>query len=59
MGNSLAVQRLGLRALTVEGPGSILGQGTKIPQATWCSQKKYNNNIYQKNKRNIVAMNQE
>ena len=23
-----------------EGPGSTPGQGTKIPQASWCSQKK-------------------
>ena len=36
---SLAVQRLGLCAFTAEGPGSILGWGTKIPQATRCSQK--------------------
>ena len=27
------VQRLGLRAFTAEGPGSIPGQGTKIPRA--------------------------
>ena len=31
-GNSLAVQWLGLCALTAEGLDSILGQGTKIPQ---------------------------
>ena len=30
-GNSLAVQWLGLRASTAEGPGQIPGQGTKIP----------------------------
>ena len=28
------VQWLGLQAFTAEGPGSIPGQGTKIPQAT-------------------------
>ena len=39
IGNSLAVQKLGLRALTDEGPGLIPGQGTKIPQATWRGQK--------------------
>ena len=30
--NSLAVQWLGLRALTAKGTGSISGWGTKIPQ---------------------------
>ena len=34
-GNSLAVQWLGL---TAEDPGSVPGQGTKIPQATWHDQ---------------------
>ena len=33
-GNFLAVQWLGLYAFTAEGPGSIPGWGTKIPQAT-------------------------
>ena len=37
---SLAVQRLGLRALTAKGPGSVPGQGTKIPQAVQCGQNK-------------------
>ena len=36
-GNSLAVQWLGLCSCTV---GLILGQGTKIPQGSWCGQKK-------------------
>ena len=40
LGNSLAVQWLGLRAFTAEGPGSIPGRGTKIPQALRGSQKK-------------------
>ena len=40
LGNSLAVQWLGFRAFTAEGPGSIPGQGTKIPQATWRPQNK-------------------
>ena len=39
-GNSLGVQWLGLCTLTAEGPGSILGQGTKIPQAVLSGQKK-------------------
>ena len=38
--DSLAIQWLGLRALTAEGPGSTPGWGIKIPQAAWCSQKK-------------------
>ena len=40
MGNSLAVQWLGLCAFIAEGVGSIPGRGTKILQATWCSPKK-------------------
>ena len=40
-GNSLEVQWLVLRAFTAEGPGSIPGQGTKIPQtARLLGQKK-------------------
>ena len=39
MGNSLAIQWLGLRASTAGGMGSIPGQETKIPQATWRGQK--------------------
>ena len=38
-GNSLAVQRLGLCALTAEGLGSIPGRGTKILQAARCSRR--------------------
>ena len=34
MGNSLLVQWLGLCAFTAKDPGSIPGQGTKIPQAS-------------------------
>ena len=33
------VQWLGCHALTAEGPGSIPGRGTKIPQAAWHGQK--------------------
>ena len=32
-GNSLVVQWLGLHAVTTKVPGSIFGQGTKIPNA--------------------------
>ena len=39
-GNSLVVQWLGHYALTAKSLGSIPGRGTKIPQATWCSQKR-------------------
>ena len=30
----------GLGAFTAVGAGSVLGLGTKIPQAMWCDQKK-------------------
>ena len=40
LGNFLAVQWLGLHALTAEGLGSIPGRGTKIPHAAQCGQKK-------------------
>ena len=39
-GNSLAVQWLGLCAFTAKGLSPIPDQGTRIPQATQCSQKK-------------------
>ena len=42
---SLAVQWLRLHTSTAGGTDSIPGQGTKIPQATWHSQKK-KKNIY-------------
>ena len=35
--NSLAVRWLGLWAFTAKDASSILGPGTKIPQALWCS----------------------
>ena len=38
-GSFLAVQWLGLCALTAEGPGSTPGGGTKIPEAVRCNQK--------------------
>ena len=39
-GKSLVVQQLGLGAFTAKGLGLIPGQGTKIPYAAWCGQKK-------------------
>ena len=39
-GSSLVVQWLRCHTFTAKVPGSILGQGTRIPQAMWCSQKK-------------------
>ena len=39
-GNSLAVQWLRLHIFTAEGPGSTPGQGTTVPQAVRCGQKK-------------------
>ena len=39
-GSSLAVQWLGLCTPTAKVPGSIPGQGTKIPHVMWCGQKK-------------------
>ena len=39
-GNALVIQWLGLHDFTVMGPGSRHGQGTKIAQAVWRSQKK-------------------
>ena len=40
LGNSLAVQWLGLGVLTAQGQGSIPGLGTKISQAARRSQKR-------------------
>ena len=39
LGTSLVVQWLGLHIFTAKGPGSVPGQGTKIPQAMWHGQK--------------------
>ena len=39
-GTSLVVQCIGLCASTAGGTESIPGQGTKIPHAAQCSQKK-------------------
>ena len=43
-GTSLVDQCLRLCASNAGGAGSIPGRGTKIPQATWRSQKAKNNN---------------
>ena len=40
IGNSLVVQWLGLHAPTARSPGSIPGEGTKIPQAMQSGPKK-------------------
>ena len=55
-GTSLAVQQLRLHASTAGGTGSIIGQGTKFPYASWpkhhnIKQKQYYNkfNKYLKN----------
>ena len=45
-GTSLVVQWLGLSTLTAESPGSVVGWGTKIPQAEWRIQKKQRLSIY-------------
>jgi len=39
-GISVAVQWLRLLAVDAGSMGSILGEGTKIPHTTWCSQRK-------------------
>ena len=38
-GSSLVVQWLRLYAFTAKGMGSILGQGTKAPQAACCGEE--------------------
>ena len=38
--NSQVVEWLGLCVSTAEGPGSIPGQGAKIPEAVQCGQEK-------------------
>ena len=40
VGNSMVVQWSQLCAFTADGPGSIPGWGTKIPQTAQCGQKK-------------------
>ena len=39
VGTSLVFQWLQFHASTAGGMGSIPGQGTEIPHATWCNQK--------------------
>ena len=39
LGNFPAIQQLGICTPTAKDPGLIPVQGTKIPQAAWCSQK--------------------
>ena len=40
-GSSLAVQWLRLHTSTAEGTGSIPGQETRIPHASWLGKKKF------------------
>ena len=40
LGNSLVVQWLGCHPFTAEGPGPVLGRGTKVLQTTCFGQKK-------------------
>ena len=42
MGNSPLVLWLKFCAFTAKDPGTIIGWGTKIPQAVGCDQKKDN-----------------
>ena len=46
IGNSLVVQWLGLHAPTARSPGSIPGEGTKIPQAMQSGPKKKSFKIF-------------
>ena len=46
VGNSLAVQWLGLCSFTAKGVGSIPGQGTKIATSRAVRQKKKQNNLF-------------
>ena len=45
---------MGLCAFTAEGPGSIPGQGTKIPQTAQCGQKTKQNKKVCKMKGGII-----
>ena len=56
-GNSLAVQWLGLHASTAGGTGSIPGQGTKIPHATWGMAKKEKKKYYWLFTENLLCAN--
>ena len=50
----MVVQWLGLCAFTAEGLDSIPGRATKIPQTSWCGQKKFKNKINKiKSRRNL------
>ena len=42
----LEVEWLRLQAYSAGGMGSIPGQGTKVPQATWCSKKFFKKRFY-------------
>ena len=55
LGNSLAVQWLGLCAFTAKGPSSSSGWGTKIPQASRCGQKKIKSPSIVKTNQQIIS----
>ena len=59
VGNSLAVQWLGLGTFTAEGLGSISGRRSKIPQAAWRGQKenKINAQCCLKKKKGVTYFN--
>ena len=42
----MAVQWLGLQALTAKDQGSVPGRGTKIPQAAQCGQEQIKQNTH-------------
>ena len=56
LGNSLAVQWLRFCVSTAEGMGWKPGQGTKIPYATWHSQKKKKKNRVLPGREEVVLM---
>ena len=55
-GSSLVVQWLGLHASTAGGPGSIPGQGTKIPQCRTVRPKKPQKNKTNKQTKTLLQM---
>ena len=55
-GNFPAFQWLGLCTSTAAGPGSIPGQGTKIPQAALCGLKKTKQNKTHPNKQKKLSL---
>ena len=50
------VQRLRLHTSNAVGEGSIPGQGTRVPHATWCGQKNKKLKKLKKKKRNVKSL---